>query len=557
MGSVFFRISAVTLLTLAFAIGQETANLGNTTRDGRLAPLLANLGDLHAPVTTSKPDAQRFFDQGLTLVYGFNHAEAVRSFREAARIDPECAMAHWGQALALAPNINDPAIGPDREQQGYRAMQAALARKSKASKKEQALIDALAARFAAKPPEGDRAALNTAYAEAMKKVNADFGRDPDVATLYADAMMNTRPWDYWTKEGKPRPGFGDVRTALENTIRDFPDHPGARHLYIHLMEASDEVDVAVPSADHLGPLVPAAGHLVHMPSHIYIRVGRYADAADANIKAITADEDYITQCRAQGIYPAAYYPHNIHFLAVALVMDGRSAEAMKAARKVATQHHHGELPETLAGFLQLLKAFPLLTMTRFGYWDDILKEPEPAIDQIFARAAYHFARGMALSAREKPRQAAAELAMLEKTRTNAQLQKLKILELNSLATLTDIALAMLKGDLAQKAGDHKNAIAHFTKAVALEDGLLYSEPPDWLIPPRTYLGDAYLAAGDAARAEQVFREDLKRHRNNGWSLYGLEKSLRAQNRAADADRVQSDFTRAWARADVRLAGVRF
>jgi tetratricopeptide (TPR) repeat protein len=248
-----------------------------------------------------------------------------------------------GQALALAPNINDSAIGSDREQQGYDASRKALRLKSRGTTREQALVDAMAFRFGVKPPHNDRNSLNEAYARSMEQVHLRFQNDPDVAVLYADAVMNTRPWDYWTKDGKPQPGIQSARSALEQTIRNHPDHPGARHIYIHLMEASEQVDLAVPSADRLGTMMPGAGHLVHMRSQIYIRVGRYEDAAEANRKAIMADEDYISQCRAQGIYPAAYYPHNIHFLTAALVMEGRSAEALKAARKAARQHG-GHIP---------------------------------------------------------------------------------------------------------------------------------------------------------------------------------------------------------------------
>jgi tetratricopeptide (TPR) repeat protein len=274
--------------------------LKHTTTEGRLAPWLPNLGTLHVTVTTNDADGQRYFDQGMRLVYAFNHAEALRSFQEAARIDPGCAMAYWGQALALAPNINDSAIGPDREQQGYRAIRKALQRKSTASAKEQALIDALAARFEQKVPNARRQELNAAYAHVMQKVWSRFPDDPDVAVLYADAVMNTRPWNYWTSEGKPQPGIAEARKALERTIRVHPDHPGGHHIFIHLMEASQDVDLAIPSADRLGSIMPGAGHLIHMPSHVYIRVGRYADAASANIKAIAADEAYIAHCRAQG-----------------------------------------------------------------------------------------------------------------------------------------------------------------------------------------------------------------------------------------------------------------
>ncbi len=549
------RIAAPMALA-ACAFSQATPQLAQTTRDGRLAPLLANLGNLHSPVTTKSREAQRYFDQGLTLVYGFNHAEAVRSFREAARLDPNCAMAYWGQALALAPNINDPAIGPDREKQGYDAMQEALRRKARSSARERALVDALAQRFAAEAPQ-DRAPLNLAYAKAMTGVYKEFARDPDVAALYADAVMNTRPWDYWTKDSQPRPGIAEVRTALERAIRACPNHAGARHLYIHLMEASDEVDLAVPSADLLGGLVPAAGHLVHMPAHIYIRVGRYADAANANVKAIAADEDYITQCRAQGIYPAAYYPHNIHFLNAALMMDGRRTKAIDSARKVAAQHDHSAMHEPGFAFTHLLKTLPLLTMVRFGMWDDILREPEPPADQPFGIAMSHFARGFAHSAQGRSADAASELAALQKAAADPVLKDMKIFELNSLAQLGEIAAAMLEGEVAEKRGNGEAAIAAYTRAVEMEDSLLYSEPPDWPLPPRQYLGEAYLAAGRSKEAERTYREDLKRHRANGWSLHGLEKALRAQGKVAEADEVHRRFERAWQRAGLPLQASRF
>lgn len=547
-------VAAVLALALA-APAQHAERLGSTTHDGRLAPLLQNIGNLSYPVATKSPDAQRFFNQGLTLVYAFNHAEALRSFQEAARLDPDCAMAYWGQALALAPNINDPAIGPDREKQGHEAIGEAVRRRAGAPPKEQALIDALQARFTG--DASDREALNRRYAEAMQKVYARYPDDPDVATLYADAVMNTRPWDYWTRDGRPRPGIEPARAALEKALRSHPNHPGVNHIYIHLVEASDHVDLAVPSADRLGGLVPAAGHLVHMPSHIYIRVGRYADAAEANIRAIAADEDYITQCRAQGIYPAAYYPHNIHFLNAALVMDGRSKEALEAARKVAGQHDHQMLEEPGFGFAHLLKTMPVLTMVRFGMWDETLREPAPASDQVFGRAMYHFARGYAYSAQKQPKAAQAELAALRKLAADPSLKDLTIFEQNSLDQIAGIAAAMLEGELARRSGDYDAAVAAYRRAVDADDNLRYSEPPDWPLPPRQYLAETLLAAGQLQEAERVYREDLRRHRDNGWSLYGLEQVLRKQGRKQEADQVRARFTTAWQRADVKLVASRF
>ncbi len=552
------RLATAVLSMLLCALNaQDSAPLADTTSDGHLAPLLKNLGHLHAPVTTKSPDAQRYFDQGLTLVYAFNHAEALRSFKEVARLDPDCAMAYWGQALALAPNINDPAIGPDREQQGHDAAAEAVKRKKGASARETALIDAMAARFASAPPQGNRSPLNHAYARAMTSVYLRFPADPDVAVLYADSVLNTRPWDYWNRAGQPRPGFASVRAALEKAIRAFPDHPGARHLYIHLMEASNEVDLATPSAEHLPGLVPAAGHLVHMPGHIYIRVGRYADAAEANVRAIAADEDYITQCRAQGIYPAAYYPHNIHFLNAALVMDGRSAEALESARKVASKHDHAAMQQPGFGFAHLLKSLPVLTLVRFGRWDDILAEPAFPDDMPFEEGMRHFGRGFAFAASDRMTEAAAELQALRKIAADPSLKEQKIFDVNSLGQIASIGEAMLTAEIALKSGGPAKAIAGYVHAVALEDRLLYSEPPDWPLSPRQYLGQAYMAAGQFKSAERTYRADLKRHRANGWSLFGLEQSLRKQGRTAEAGEVQKQFATAWKRSDIQLAASRF
>ncbi len=547
--------TAFSLAVLLTACRTGPGKMDVTTRDGRVSPMLRNLGRFHHSISTREAMAQQYFDQGLMLVYAFNHAEAVRSFKEAARVDPQSAMAYWGQALALAPNINDSAIGPDREQQGYTAMQEALKRKSGANEQEEALIDALAVRFAA-TKDPDRKVLNQNYADAMKGVYAKFASDPDVASLYADAVMNTMPWDYWRK-GVAKPGVPEARAALEQTIAHYPDHAGANHLYIHLLEASDDVDKAVPSADRLGALAPSAGHLVHMPAHIYIRVGRYRDAIDANVRAVAADEDYISQCKAQGIYPAAYYPHNIHFLNAALAMEGRSKEAIESARKSASKHNHEmmKVPE-MAGFQYALKALPLMNLVRFGHWDEILTEPEPPADEPFSRAIRHFARGFAQSAKGNPAEAKAELEAMMKDGAEPSLKNIKMGE-NPLASQIAIGVGMLDGDIAQKAGKFEVAIKAFERAIDAEDSLFYSEPPDWMIPPRQYLAAALLAAQKPADAEKVYREDLKRHRNNGWSLFGLEKALRAQGKAPAADREKARFEEAWARADVQLTASRF
>lgn len=534
---------------------QDEGKLSERTRDGRVSPRLLNLGSYGRKVTTGDKTAQTYFNQGLALLYGFNHAEALRSFEEAARIDPKCGMAYWGQAVALSPNINDSAIGPDREQQGYAASRKALANKGGMSAVEQSLIDAIAARFTSQE-KPDRKQLNEAYAAAMKKVYDRFPDDPDVATFYADSVMNTMPWDYWAKNGTAKPPMSDAIEALERAQKISPDHPGAHHAYIHAVEASPNPDRAVPSAEKLGGLVPGAGHLVHMPSHIFIRVGRYAEGSAANRKAITADEDYITQCRAQGIYPAAYYPHNIHFLFATLAMEGKSRETIEAARKVSEKHDHGMFNEPGFGFPHLLGAMPSFALIRFGKWDEMLAEPDPGGEMAFMQVVRHFGRGYAYLAKKDIEAARKELGALSAKAKDPKLAELKIMDLNSLDKLAAIAENVLAGEIAAKQKDTARAVALLRRAIEIEDGLLYSEPPDWPLPPRHALGAVLLEAGRAKEAEKVFQEDLTRHRENGWALRGLLESLRAQKREADAAGVEARLRKAWANADVEIGSSR-
>ena len=444
--------------------------------EGRKSPWLKNLGKFERKISTSSPEAQHYFNQGLTLYYGFNHQEAARSFQEVARLDPVCSMGFWGEALSLGPNINDSFPDAEREQKAYAAMKKALELRSGSSPAEQALIDALSTRYT-QTKKVDRKKLNTTFARAMTSVFKRFGDDPDVATLYAESVMDTMPWAYWKKDGTPQPGTKALVAALESVIAKFPDHPGANHLYIHAVEASPDPDRAVPSADRLGGLVPAAGHLVHMPSHIYIRVGRYEDAAAANRRAILADEDYITQCRVQGFYPVAYYPHNIHFLSSALSMAGQADEAIAAARKAASKMPHEKCGMQGLGFVHLLKAYPLFALVRFGHWDDILRETNVKTDSHFVNAMQHFARGLAFNAKSEPDKAEIELADLQAARAHKELATLKISDQNSLLELCNIATDMLAGEMAAKRKNWKSSLGHLRRGVAHEDALVYSEPP--------------------------------------------------------------------------------
>ncbi len=519
-----------------------------------VAPRLQNMGSLHVPVTTAVADAQRFFDQALTFTYAFNHHEAERSFREAQRLDPNCAMCFWGESLAAGPNINDPVPDQEREARAFEAIGKAKALSGGTTEKEQALIAALARRHPSADPDKD--ARNRDYAAAMADVRARFPDDPDIGVFYAAALMNMTPWDYWADGDTLKPEVAALTAALEEVMAKHPEHPGAHHYYIHAVEASDKPDLAVPSADKLGDLVPLAGHLVHMPSHIYIRVGRYRDAAVANIKASKADEDYITQCRAQGMYPAAYYPHNVHFLWAALTMEGRSEEAIEAARKTSTRHDEHHFEDPTFAFPHLLGTVPLFAYTRFGKWDEVLAAPEPRADRPFQAAMRRFARGMAFRSQGDAAKAEAELADLKELRDDPRLAEAMIWGNNSLQDMATIAVSILGGEIAAMKGDLAAATELLQQAVDIEDGLIYSEPRDWPQPARHSLGAVLLEAGEAAEAERVYLEDLEIHRDNGWSLYGLWKSLERQGKTAAATEARERFEKAWSGADFELTSSR-
>jgi tetratricopeptide (TPR) repeat protein len=516
-----------------------------------LAPVLHGLGTWHFPITTANPSAQRFFNQGLRLAYGFNHAEAVRAFREAARLDPTCAMASWGEAFALGPNINA-ALTPEANTQALAAIQRAMTLRDKASDKERALIEALALRYSA-DTKAERATLDKAYAEAMTRAARRFRDDADIQTLYAAALMDTMPWNYWNKDGSPRPGTTDLLEALEAVVARHPTHAGAHHFYIHMVEASNNPDRALPSADKLADLMPAAGHLVHMPAHIYLRVGRYADAVVANERAIAADEDYLAQCQAQGMYPIVYYSHNLHFVWYAASFEGRSAQAIDAARKVAEK-----VPHHVAGFGGSgydLPIVPLYAYVRFGKWTEILTTPKPPASMDFAVGIWHYARALAFLARKQVDRARVEAQALEAVAKREVFRK----ELKDTPLLTNLEIAsrVVRGELAADAGDIGAAVAQLGEAVRLQDDQMYMEPAYWHYPVRHSLGAVLLEAGRAEEAERVYRDDLERNRENGWALFGLMQSLEAQKKFDELFTVAARYRKAWARADVMLTASRF
>ena len=508
-------------------------------------PLYTDLGPHHKAIGTRVPEAQQYFDQGLRLVYGFNHAEAIRSFTRATELDSTCAMCWWGIAYAYGPHVNagmDSASGV----KAFEAAQKASSLGRKARPWEKAYIRAVAARYAKVPP-AQRAALDSAYARRMAEVARTYPNDLDAAALHAESLMDLRPWNYWTPEGKPYPGTEVIKQQLERVIARNPEHPGACHYYIHAVEAVNP-QAAVPCAERLARLMPGVGHMVHMPAHIYIRVGRYNDAATSNVHAIHTDETFIEGQKPVTVYSLAYYPHNIHFLAFASTMAGRSAQAIEAARTLKSKVNLDVARQV--DLLQEMVPYYALTLVTFGRWDDVLAEPLPPSDIRMPLAMAYYARGVAYAA--KGQAAEAQVA----------LDTVKAIDAATPAdaaskTPVSIAAHALMGEIATRSGKPEEGIAHFREALKIEDAGLYFEPPKWYYPIRQSLGAALLKAGKNAEAEAVYREDLKRFPENGWSLFGLAAALRAQGKSAGADDAERRFAKAWSAADVKLVASRF
>lgn len=518
-----------------------------------IAPLLEGLGSHHHEISTDSPQAQRYFDQGLVLSFGFNHQEAARSFRQAQILDPECAMCFWGESLVLGPNINA-GMDVSENPRAYAAVQRALALKDSATERERAYIEALAERYAEQAPD-DRGALDQAYAEAMGKVAERFPDDPDAASLHAEALMDTTPWNYWEDDGSPKPVTRTILATLETVLAEHPNHPLANHLYIHAVEKVHP-ERGIAAADRLRDLVPGAGHLVHMPGHIYIRVGRYEEAVLANEKAIAADDAYIVQCHAQGLYPVAYMPHNQHFLAAAASFIGESEKALDAARHMRAHQDPKLMREAGYETLQHYWALPYFVMVRFGRWDALLAEPKPPEDLIYPTGIWHFARGLAHARAFELDEARKSLAALTWIANDPEMSATRIWETNTMAQILAIAREVLAGEIAMEDCQPDAAVGHLTTAVSLEDGLTYVEPSDWYVPARHYLGLALLAAERPAEAEAVYRKDLEIYPDNGWALVGLGQSLAAQGRTADAQAARQRFLQVWTGADIEIEGSR-
>ena len=517
------------------------------------APLFEGMGDYHMPITTAAPDAQRYFDQGMVLAFGFNHAESIRSFRAAQTLDPTCAMCFWGQALATGPNINVTSNGkaimaPAERASARAAIDQALALMDDASPKEQDWIRALDQRYDGQA-DTPRDPLDRAWANALADMASRYPDDTTVASVYAEALMNTMPWDYWGPDGEAKSATQAVIASLEAVMDADPDHPLALHLYIHALEASSNAAKAEPAADRLVNLVPGSGHLVHMPSHIYFRVGRYQDSALANIRAAEVDEAYIAQCNAQGFYPALYYPHNIHFLWASATMQGQSALSLDSARRVVANVRVEQVEQFPT--IQFFRTVPMLSLVRFARWEEILEEPEPYEPFTFARAIWHYGRGVAHAALGDLGAARVELAAIEGL--EPEVDEIFMGNVYPARDLLEIAKSLLRGEMAYRSGDAANAVLAFEAAVALQDALPYTEPPFWYYPTRQSLGAALLASNRLAEAQAVFEEDLEQYPMNGWSMFGLAEALKRQGDETGAEQMTARFKTVWQFADVSLA----
>lgn len=529
-----------------FVFGQMNHNM-EMPKEAKPVMLEEGLGNISHSVSTKNAEAQKFFDQGLAYLYAFNHEEAIRSFKRAAELDPNLAMAYWGTALASGSNYN---VTADANQlkEAYAALQKAIGLAPKATEFERDYIAALSKRYSADATQSDRAKLGHDYKDAMRELVKKYPDDPDAATLYAESMMNLRPWQLWSQDGKPAEGTLEIIAVLEGVLRRNPNHTGANHYYIHAVEASPNPERGLASAARLGWLAPNAGHLVHMPSHIYIRTGDYTEAAKANADAIQADRNYMQKTGAQGLYTMMYYNHNIHFLSAVSAMGGNYAESIKRARELELNVRPNL---EMMPMLEMFSPYPIVTLVRFQKWEEVLKYPLPAAEMRITGGFLNFARGMAFANSEKPDEAKKELAALR--------EKIKAISADTVFGngtahgVLRVAEDLLSGEIALALGDNKAAIEALRKAAAAEDIVNYNEPPDWDIPVREWLGRALLADGQFAEAEKVYRDEIAKHSRNGRALFGLVEALKKQGKTASAQMVQREFEKSWEKADTRLA----
>nr|WP_321236445.1 hypothetical protein [uncultured Psychroserpens sp.] len=516
------------------------------------APLFDGLGTLNYPITTTNNLVQKYFNQGLTLAYAFNHAEAARSFFYATKLDPECAMAFWGYAYVLGPNYNA-GMEDDHYERAYNAIQEAKKLSVNSTDKEKALINAMAERYSATPPE-DRSPLDINYSNALKMIHNTYPDDSEVATLYAESVMNLHPWDLNEKDGTEKPWTPAIVSLLDDIIKANPTHPGANHFYIHAVEASSTPERAYTSAKVFDDgTIPGAGHLVHMPSHVYIRTGDYHKGTVSNINAIKADSSYVTLCHAQGAYPLAYYPHNYHFMAATAALEGNKHWAMIGANKVSQHVHPDIMAEPGWGTLQHYYVIPYYTMVKFGLWDEILKKEESSTLK-YPLAMQHYAKGMAYIAKHKLDKAKSELDALKVYAADESMNDITIWDINTVGNLIGIADKVLEAELLASQGEFKTSIKLLREAVVIEDALNYNEPPDWFFSIRHHLGDIFIKNKQYQEAIAIYKEDLKRLPRNGWAQHGLKLAYEKLGDADNVAKMKEAIKDSWATADIELLG---
>lgn len=518
---------------------------------GTKAPLLNGLDGIDFKISTTNKEAQAYFNQGMMLSYGFNHAEAARSFFEVTRLDSTCAMGYWAFAYVLGPNYNA-GMEEDNYERAYQSVYKALSLMGNCTAKEKALINALAERYTAEPV-ADRSPLDKAYAEAMKTVYENFPDDPDISALYAESLMNLHPWDLYDKRTKePKPWTPEIVNILEKLMKQYPEHPGAPHFYIHAVEASAKPERGLPAANLLMTLVPGSGHLLHMPSHIYIWTGDYHLGSLANIAAVKTDSVYITSCHAQGAYPLAYYPHNYHYLSATATLEGNSKLAWHAAQKVQEKTARDIMLQAGWGTLQHYFTVPYFVAVKFGLWDSILAIQPLQEELIYPRAILHYAKGLAFLGKKDINKAQHELVQLKALSGDTILKTMTIWNINSMLDIVQIAVHVLAAEIYRNKKQYGDAFTEYYKAISIEDNLNYNEPPDWFFSVRHHLGRALLEAGEYSAAEKVYLEDLSVWKENGWALGGLYEALTKQGKTKEAQPVKNRFDKAWRYADIDL-----
>jgi tetratricopeptide (TPR) repeat protein len=545
-------IAAPTLLVFAHgAVSEALAPTAARAASATPARVFEGLGRVHMPITTANPRAQTYFDQGLALAYGFNHAEAAKSFQAARDIDPSCALCAWGVALVLGPNINAPmfeeAVAP-----ALAAVKDAAKLAETATPREQALVAALAKRYSHEPKR-KQADLDARYAEAMRIVAHDYPQDDDIQVLFAESLMDLTPWAYWSKDGKAGLHTAEVVETLEKVLARNPGHIGANHFIIHAVEASPSPERALPSAERLADLAPGSGHLVHMPTHIYLRIGRYLESVRLNERAMGVDAAYLSSCGPSGVYPLAYVPHNVHFVLASAALSGQKAKAMQAADRIVAGVDETAMRDPVWGTQsQHFAAQKLFAELRFGEWQALAAHALPAPDLAYLRALTHYARGVGLARLGRPAEAQAEAQALRTIAADPNLAEILISSTNRADTVLAVAQASLDAEIKAAEGDASAALAAFASAAQAEDSLRYMEPADWPVPVRQHWGAYALSKGRAAEAQRIFTEDLQRVRENGWSLFGLSQALAAQGKGDEAAIFAQRFQAAWKQADVKL-----